>query len=166
MEIKAFKPGQTVYIMGTDRRDRGDHAARKAEVAKVGRKYVTISGRWGERFRETVGRSKPYLIEEMKYGSPRLLFPSEAAVMEYKEREELKEWVRRATDWDKVDRYTIEQLRAVKQIWRDECGRESDLFLRGPRAQHLELPGMRVYRDLRGGRAGGKRLELLPRLRP
>ena len=35
---------------------------------------------------------------------------------EYKEREELKEWVRRATDWDKVDRYTIEQLRAVKQI--------------------------------------------------
>lgn len=116
MEIKAFKPGQTVYIMGTDRRDRGDHAARKAEVAKVGRKYVTISGRWGERFRETVGRSKPYLIEEMEYGSPRLLFPSEAAVMEYKEREELKEWVRRATDWDKVDRYTIEQLRAVKQI--------------------------------------------------
>ena len=95
MEIKAFKPGQTVYIMGTDRRDRGDHAARKAEVAKVGRKYVTISGRWG---------------------SPRLLFPSEAAVMEYKEREELKEWVRRATDWDKVDRHTIEQLRAVKQI--------------------------------------------------
>lgn len=83
MEIKAFKPGQTVYIMGTDRRDRGDHAARKAEVAKVGRKYVTISGRWGERFRETVGRSKPYLIEEMEYGSPRLLFPSEAAVMEY-----------------------------------------------------------------------------------
>lgn len=82
MEIKAFKPGQTVYIMGTDRRDRGDHAARKAEVAKVGRKYVTISGRWGERFRETVGRSKPYLIEEMEYGSPRLLFPSEAAARE------------------------------------------------------------------------------------
>lgn len=116
MEIKAFQPGQTVYIMGTDRRDRGDQAVRKAEVAKVGRKYVTISGRRGERFRETVGRSKPYLIEEMEYGSPRLLFPSEAAVREYKEREELKEWVRRATDWDKVDRYTIEQLRAVKQI--------------------------------------------------
>ena len=45
MEIKAFKPGQTVYIMGTDRRDRGHHAARKAEVAKVGRKYVSISAR-------------------------------------------------------------------------------------------------------------------------
>ena len=37
-------------------------------------------------------------------------------MMEYKEREELKEWVRSATDWDKVDRYTIKQLRAVKQI--------------------------------------------------
>ena len=64
MEIKAFKLGQTVYIMGTDRRDRGDHAARKAEVAKVGRRYGTVSVRWGERFRETVDRSKPYLVEE------------------------------------------------------------------------------------------------------
>ena len=116
MEIKAFQPGQTVYIVGTDRRDRGDKAARKAEVAKVGRKYVTISGRWGERFRKTVGRSKPYLIEEMEYGSPRLLFPSEAALCEYREREELKEWVRLAAGWEKIDRYTIEQLRAVKQI--------------------------------------------------
>lgn len=49
-------------------------------------------------------------------GSPRLLFPSEDAVREYQEREELKEWVRVAAGWDKIGRYTLEQLRAVKKI--------------------------------------------------
>lgn len=82
----------------------------------MGRKYVTISGRWGERFREAHNRDMPYLIEEAEYGSPRLLFPSEDAVREYQEREELKEWVRVAAGWDKIDRYTLEQLRAVKKI--------------------------------------------------
>ena len=46
----------------------------------------------------------------------RLLFPSEDAVREYQEREELKEWVRVAAGWDKIGRYTLEQLRAVKKI--------------------------------------------------
>ena len=32
------------------------------------------------------------------------------------EREELKEWVRVAAGWDKIGRYTLEQLRAVKKI--------------------------------------------------
>lgn len=58
----------------------------------------------------------PYLIEETEHGSPRLLFPSEDAVREYQEREELKEWVRVAAGWDKIGRYTLEQLRAVKKI--------------------------------------------------
>ena len=82
----------------------------------MGRKYVTISGRWGERFREAHNRDMPYLIEETEYGSPRLLFPSEDAVREYQEREELKEWVRVAAGWDKIGRHTLEQLRAVKKI--------------------------------------------------
>ena len=94
MDIKSFKPRQTVYIVGDARRPRDKFSAVKAEVAKVGRKYITISGRWGERFREAHNRDMPYLIEETEYGSPRLLFPSEDAVREYQEREELKEWVR------------------------------------------------------------------------
>lgn len=79
MDIKSFKPRQTVYIVGDARRPRDKFSAAKAEVAKVGRKYVTISGRWGERFREAHNRDMPYLIEETEYGSPRLLFPSEDA---------------------------------------------------------------------------------------
>lgn len=116
MDIKSFKPRQTVYIVGDARRPRDKFSAVKAEVAKVGRKYVTISGRCGERFREAHNRDMPYLIEETEYGSPRLLFPSEDAVREYQEREELKEWVRVAAGWDKIGRYTLEQLRAVKKI--------------------------------------------------
>lgn len=45
MDIKSFKPRQTVYIVGDARRPRDKFSAAKAEVAKVGRKYVTISGR-------------------------------------------------------------------------------------------------------------------------
>ena len=116
MDIKSFKPGQTVYIVGDVRRSREKSFAIEAEVAKVGRKYVTISGRWGERFREVCNGDMPYLIEKTEYGSPRLLFPSEDAVREYQEREELKEWVRVAAGWDKIGRYTLEQLRAVKKI--------------------------------------------------
>lgn len=116
MEIGAFKPGQTAYVMGDDRRERGGTPVKEVEIAKVGRKYVTIGGRWGERFRETVGKNKPYLIEEAEYGSPRLLFPTEDAVRDYMEREKLKEWVRIAAGWEKIDRYTLEQLRAVKKI--------------------------------------------------
>ena len=56
------------------------------------------------------------LPPESVHGSPRLLFPSEDAVREYQEREELKEWVRVAAGWDKIGRYTLEQLRAVKKI--------------------------------------------------
>ena len=45
MDIKSFKPRQTVYIVGDARQPRDKFSAVKAEVAKVGRKYVTISGR-------------------------------------------------------------------------------------------------------------------------
>ena len=93
MKIKDFIAGQTVYIVGGGIKARSGLYATKAEVEKVGRKYVTISGRWEEKFREPHG-DKPYLIEQTEYGSPRLLFPSEQAVYEYREREELKDWVR------------------------------------------------------------------------
>lgn len=38
MDIKSFKPRQTVYIVGDERRPRDKFSAVKAEVAKVGRK--------------------------------------------------------------------------------------------------------------------------------
>lgn len=115
MKIKDFSVGQTVFIIGERIRSRGELNIVKAEVAKVGRKYVTISGRWAAQFKATA-ESLPYLVEQTEYGSPRFLFPSEQAFNEYKEREELKDWVRRMAGWDKINRYTLVQLRAVKKI--------------------------------------------------
>ena len=115
MTIKDFKVGQTVFVMGDGSVQRDRFRTAAAEVVKIGRKYVTISGSWGMQFKET-GSSRPYLVEHTEYGAPRLLFPSREAVDEYREREELKTWVRTAAGWDKIDRYTLAQLRAVKKI--------------------------------------------------
>lgn len=115
MTIKDFKVGQTVYVLGDGGRERNKCLVTAAEVVKVGRKYVTISGSWGMQFKET-STSRPYLVEVKEYGAPRLLFPSSEALDEYREREELKMWVRMASDWGKIDRYTLAQLRAVKKI--------------------------------------------------
>lgn len=115
MTIKEFKVGQTVYIIGDGRSERNKHHATAAEVVKVGRKYVTISGHWEQKFKDTSER-RPYLIENTEYGAPRLLFPSKKAVDEYVEREELKIWLQKAAGWARIDRYTLAQLRAVKKI--------------------------------------------------
>lgn len=120
MEIRDFSKGQTAYIVGGGVRERKGISVEKVEVAKVGRKYVTIAGNWGERFREVYGRVQPYLIEQTEIGTPRLLFPTKEAVNEYREREELKEWVREMAGWDKIGRYTLGQLRAVKMILEGE----------------------------------------------
>ncbi len=115
MTIRDFAVGQTVFVMGDGRRERNKYDTTVAEVVKVGRKYVTISGSRGTQFKET-SASRPYLIENAEYGTPQMLFPSREAADEYREREELKTWVRTAAGWDKIDRYTLTQLKAVKTI--------------------------------------------------
>lgn len=115
MTIKDFKVGQTVFVMGDGGAQRDRFRTTAAEVVKIGRKYVTISGNWAIQFEET-HESRPYLIEHTEYGVPLLPFPSREAVDDYIEREELKTWVRTAVGWEKIDRYTLPQLRAVKKI--------------------------------------------------
>lgn len=120
MTIKDFKVGQTVFIIGSSRREckmRDD--VREAEVVKVGRKYVTISGHWHQKFEET-GTSAPYLTEHTDRGAPQQLFLSRKAIDEYTEQEALKEWVQKATRWENIGRYTLNQLRAVKKILEEE----------------------------------------------
>lgn len=115
MTIKNFKVGQTVFVMGDGCTQRDKYGTTEAEVVKVGRKYVTISGNWGSQFKEA-SLSRPYLVEHTEYGAPRLLFPSSKAVCEYLEREELKILLRMAMSRENIDRYTLEQLQAVKKI--------------------------------------------------
>lgn len=115
MTIKDFKVGQPVFIMGDGSTQRDRFRTTAAEVVKIGRKYVTISGNLAMQFKE-MHESRPYLVEHTEYGAPRLLFPSREAVDDYIEREELKNWVWTAVGWEKTDRYTLAQLREVKRI--------------------------------------------------
>ena len=107
MTIKDFKVGQTAFVMGDGSAQRDRFRTVAAEVVKI--------GNWAMRFKET-HESRPYLVEHTEYGAPRILFPSREAVDDYIEREELKTWVRTAAGWEKIDRYTLAQLRAVKKI--------------------------------------------------
>lgn len=123
MTIKDFKIGQTAFAMGGYRTPKNKFLITEAEVVKVGRKYVTISGNWGTQFKETAS-SSPYLIERCECGTPRLLFTSREAADRYIEREELKTWVREATGWYKIERYPLEKLRAVKKILEEATNHE------------------------------------------
>ncbi len=127
MTIKDFKVGQTVYVMGDGRWERNKYVATEAEVVKVGRKYVTISGNCGTQFKDTSER-RYYLIEHIECGTPRILFPSREAADEYREREELKTWVRTAAGWTNIDRYTLTQLREVKKTLEREEEREKRIY--------------------------------------
>lgn len=115
MKITDVKVGQTVFIMGDGRTRETKFQTYEAQVVKVGRKYVTISGSWKLQFKEATER-RPYLVEQTEIGPPRFLFPSQKAVDDYREREELKAWLWRAVGWEKTDRYTLGQLREVKKI--------------------------------------------------
>lgn len=115
MTIKDFKVGQTAYILG------GGNLASlglvtETEVFKVGRRYVTIrEGCLETRFYEPIN-STTYLVEDKDYGSKRLLFLTTTAVDEYKELNDLRNWVQEATNWMKIKNYTLAQLREVKRI--------------------------------------------------
>lgn len=121
MTIKDFKVGQTAFVVKVEfcftQQDR--FSITETEVVKVGKKYVTISGNWTAQFKEAC-ESRPYLVEHKECGAPRLLFPSREAMDDYIESEELKFWIRTAVGWDKIDHYSLEQLRAVRKILEGE----------------------------------------------
>lgn len=111
MRIKDFSVGQTVFIVNTDR----TCYITEQKVAKVGRKYVTISDARGTRY-EKPASDNSYLIEPCAYRAPTRLFSTYEAATEFLEMRELKTWIERATTWSKMCQYTIDQLRTVKKI--------------------------------------------------
>lgn len=115
MTIKDFKVGQTAYILEDGYRG-AFGTATEVEVAKVGRRYVTVRDMGREtRFFESVN-STTHLVEDRNYGSKRLLFLTTEAVAEHKELIDLQNWLQEATNWLKVKHYTLAQLREVKKI--------------------------------------------------
>lgn len=117
MTIKDFKAGQRVALIG-DRRRGSSRRKGFATVTRVGRKFVYAVEQGFSR--ETAYRvrneDEPYLVENIDYGTPIMLFPTEQAADEYIEHEELSHWLVDAANWLKRKEYTLGQLRTVRRI--------------------------------------------------
>jgi len=121
MKLKDFKVGQVVYI--AERTPRSADALRQYSVMSVGRKYVKAESELGNiREFEVFRDSDPYLVEHTSFGEKTLLFPDKESAMTHVEGNVLRIWLRQAVDWPKLNRYTVEQLRAVKNILDDQAG--------------------------------------------
>ena len=119
MDIKEFKVGQTAFMVDTDTRGRTENSnpVTKVTVTKVGRKYITVEiNRWRTaQFSSTRDRCG-FLTENIDYGYPHHLFSSEEAYAQYVELEKLRRWLYEISHYGDTHKYTLDQLRAVKEI--------------------------------------------------
>lgn len=105
MQLSDFKPGQTVFLGN----------GQKAVVEKVGRKYVTLEGRYKRRF-----YAHPFerecLVEECEYGSPEKLYPDEEAYQDAVLRQYLEKKLSREFGWDNISVIPVEKLKKINAI--------------------------------------------------
>lgn len=124
MNIKDFKVGQTVFILDNDARSKKKEPVMYI-VTNVGRKYVTVRcGSWITQFGAEEW-ADGFLVEKTEFGSKKYLFPSQESVNNYLERQDLQVRLRMATEWQKVGRYSLKQLRAVVRILENPAGEEA-----------------------------------------
>lgn len=112
MQLSDFHAGQTVVLVNFDMRFA---VPKVTTVAKVGRKYVTLSGYRGQQF-YVQHDTDPYLIERSIYGAPDVLFPSKEAYRLYREGQALRVYLRKVFDWSSAKKLTLDQLRRIKSI--------------------------------------------------
>lgn len=120
MNIKDFKPGQTVYLLSR-RKERGQlvhHFISKYIVSSVGRKYVRAAPEGGQQLTEFYKDkdTDEFLSENITWREKTKLFLTEEAANNDIEREMLCSWLRKAAENYKIEGYTLEQLRAVRKI--------------------------------------------------
>lgn len=119
MKINDFKPGQIVYALSRERGRTTHHTIRRYTVISVGRKYVKVAPidfpNLTTEFYKPEGDTE-YLEEKKDWGNPMRLFLTEAAVNDDIEADVLRNWFRKAAEHYRIEKYTLEQLRAVKSI--------------------------------------------------
>lgn len=122
MKINEFQKEQKAYVLACDHRRR---TIKECSVVSVGRKYVTVSiGHKEEKFVENDCYQNA-LSEVTEYGYVDLLFASKEEVEKYEEIRELRRWLSAdAASFKRINSYSLEQLRAVKEIL--EGGEEND----------------------------------------
>lgn len=123
---KDFKHGKKAYIVTKKRGRIQEQFVSECYVVSVGRKYVRVTeheySKYTSDFYNLRG-DDDYLSE---YNSERKLFPTEKAALEDVEKEKLKKWFLEATEYRKIELYTVEQLRKVKEILEEKDERELD----------------------------------------
>lgn len=113
IDIKDFKVGDIAYIK---RPYRNDKALHQVQVVKTGRKYITVREYHCETQYSAEDYSPLALVEKVDAGAPSLLFKSEQAYMDYEEQKNLEIWLMRAAYPSGGHKYSLEQLRKVKEI--------------------------------------------------
>ena len=119
VSVKDFKPGQTAYILTRKRGRTQEHFVSQCIVVSVVRKYVKTAKQENDRFTSdfyNVRGDDDYLSEVDYCNTGRRLFPTQQAAIEDIERDMLKSCIQKATDYSRMDSYTVQQLRAVKEI--------------------------------------------------
>ena len=118
MEIKDFKVGQEVAILRSVKSR--PEVLVSAVITKVGRKYVWArmsDNRMDVRFEN--GADQGYgdrFIEHAQYAPEYFLYPTLQQANDAMEVYELQQWLRRTVQWYTIRTFTLEQLRAVKEI--------------------------------------------------
>lgn len=115
MTIKDFRVGEPAFIVNMNLGRKDAPSITEIVVASVGRVYVTTGS--GRRFMEDT--RDECLKEKVSFGSSDLLFNSKIAAEEYIEKEGLELWLG-CISVDGAKRYTLQQLRTVKNILEPE----------------------------------------------
>lgn len=119
VSVKDFKPGQTAYILTRKRGRTQEHFVSQCVVVSVGRKYVKTGKHESDRFTSdfyNVRGDDDYLSEVDYNNTGRRLFPTQQAAIEDIEKDMLKDWISKATQHSSMEKYTVQQFRAVKEI--------------------------------------------------
>lgn len=112
MTVKEFDVGQKVFILSMYEGRNCEPEIRESTVISVGRKYVTNNN--GNKYVHE--EWFPFgLVESINYGDITFLCPSRTDANNYIEKSKLQHWIGNIT-WSKTKKYTLEQLRKVKEI--------------------------------------------------
>lgn len=96
-----------------------EHFVSQCVVVSVGRKYVKTAKQESDIRTSDFYNARgddDYLCEVDYCNTGRKLFPTQQAALEDIERDMLKSWISKATDYSRIDSYTVQQLRKVKEI--------------------------------------------------
>lgn len=117
--VKDFKPGQTAYILTRKRGRTQEHFVSQCIVVSVGRKYVKTAKQESSSITSdfyNLRGDDDYLSEVDYCNTGRRLFPTQQAAIEDIEKDMLKDWISKATQHSSMEKYTVQQLREVKEI--------------------------------------------------